>query len=96
MMMDIASLLNHSSDSVDLVEAFCSHDSMLTKVARQAGLKCERWTIDDFDLTTEEGYDQAEARLRELKPGESGFLQNVVRFHSSRMRIKEPRNRLRI
>ena len=68
MMMDIASLLTHSSDGADLIEAFCSHNSMLTKVARQAGLKCERWTVDDFDLATEEGYDQAEARLRELKP----------------------------
>ena len=68
MMMDIASLLTHSSDGTDLIEAFCSHNSMLTKVAQKAGLKCERWTVDDFDLATEEGYDQAEARLRELKP----------------------------
>ena len=68
MMMDIASLLKHGVSGTDLIEAFCSHDSMLTKVAQQAGLKCERWTIDDFDLSTEEGYEQAEARLRELQP----------------------------
>ena len=66
-MLDIACLLNHRGDT-DLIEAFCSHDSMMTKVARQTGMKAERWTIDDYDLSSEKGYLLAEQRLRQLRP----------------------------
>ena len=40
MMTDVAMLLNHQTD-VDLVEAFCSPDSMMTKVAQGAGMTSE-------------------------------------------------------
>ena len=66
--MHIAVLLNHGGGNKDFVDIFCSHESMLTKVAQQAGLKSERWTIDDFDLSTEEGFLRAEKRLRQLQP----------------------------
>ena len=59
---DIALLLDHHGVT-DLVEAFCSPDSMLTKTAQAAGLSCERWTHQDYDLATEEGYLEAEQRL---------------------------------
>ena len=59
LMSDIAYLLNHGDDT-DLVEAFCSSGSMLTKAARQAGMEAERWTIYDYGLSTEKGYTQAE------------------------------------
>ena len=65
--MDVAMLLDHHGDT-DLVEAFCSPDSMLTKTALASGLSCERWTHQDYDLATEEGYLAAEQRLRELRP----------------------------
>ena len=67
MMKDVALLLNYDKD-IDLVEAFCSHDSMLTKVAQLSGMTAERWTLDDFDLATESGFAEAEYRLRELRP----------------------------
>ena len=60
-------LLDHHGET-DLVEAFCSPDSMLTKVALASGLSAERWTHQDYDLSTEEGYLQAEQRLRQLRP----------------------------
>ena len=41
---------------------------MMTHTAQRAGLKAERWTNDDFDLETEDGYQAAERRLRELRP----------------------------
>ena len=67
MMTDVAMLLNHQTDT-DLVEAFCSPDSMMTKVAQGAGMTSERWTASDYDLSTEEGYALAEQRLRILRP----------------------------
>ena len=33
---------------------------MMTQTAQKAGLKAGRWTNDDFDLETEEGYQSAE------------------------------------
>ena len=71
MMKGIALLLNGHSEA-DLVEAFCSFDSMLTKVARLSGMSAERWTID-FDLSTETGLAEAEYRLRELPPPPEDF-----------------------
>ena len=53
---------------MDLIEVFCSTNSMMTQTAQKAGLNAERWTKDDFDLETEEGYQAAEQRLRELRP----------------------------
>ena len=67
LMTDIACALNHRGKT-DLIEAFCSKDSMLTNVARQNGMKAERWTIDDYDLSSEAGYQLAEQRLRQLRP----------------------------
>ena len=66
-MTDIATLLSHHTN-MDLAEAFCSHDSMMTKIAQQSGMTAERWTINDYDLSTESGFAAAEARLRELRP----------------------------
>ena len=63
----MAMLLHHQSGT-DLVEAFCSNDSMMTKIAQQSGMTAERWTVNDYDLSTESGYAEAEARLRELRP----------------------------
>ena len=54
LLKDIALLLDHHGET-DLVEAFCSPDSMLTKVALASGLSAERWTLQDYDLATEEG-----------------------------------------
>ena len=61
-------ILNGTRRKMDLVEAFCSPNSMMTHTAQTAGLNAERWTKDDFDLETEEGYQAAEQRLRELRP----------------------------
>ena len=66
-MTDIAALLSNNTN-LDLVEAFCSSDSMMTKIALQSGMAAERWTINDFDLSTESGFAAAEARLREHQP----------------------------
>ena len=51
MMKDVALLLSQHGDT-DLVEVCCSHDSMLSHVAQSSGMAAERWTIDDFDLST--------------------------------------------
>ena len=67
MMMDIAMLLDHRG-KIDLVETFCPHDSMLTKVALLSGMTAERWMIDDFDLSTESGFAEAAQRLRSIRP----------------------------
>ena len=61
-------LLSGTRRKMDLVEAFCSPNSMMTQPAQRAGLNAERWTKDDFDLETEEGHHAAEQRLRELRP----------------------------
>lgn len=64
---DIAMLLYHHGDT-DLAEAFCFPDSMLTNVALASGLSAERWTHQDYDLSTGDGCFQAEQRLRQLRP----------------------------
>ena len=63
-MMDVAMLLNRCGTD-DLVEALFFRDahSMLTQTARQSGLTAERWTIDDYDLSTEDGFQVALQRL---------------------------------
>ena len=61
-------LLNGTRRKMDLIEVFCSPNSMMTHTAQKAGLNAERWTKDDFDLETEEGYQAAEQRLRKLRP----------------------------
>ena len=66
-MKDAALLLNKHGDT-DLVEVCCSHDSMLTHVAENSGMTAERWTIDDFDMSTELGFEHAEERRRYLRP----------------------------
>ena len=41
MIKDVALLLSYHGD-IELVEAFCSYDSMLTKVAQLSGVTAER------------------------------------------------------
>ena len=52
---DIAMLLKDGKDQMDLVEVFCSPTSNLTKAAQSHGLKAERWTKEDFDLSRPSG-----------------------------------------
>ncbi len=61
-------LLDHTDGQMDLAEALCSPTSMLTQTAQNAGLAAERWTNDDFDLSTTEGHWQAAIRLKVKKP----------------------------
>merc|ERR1711965_664211 len=65
--MDVAMWLNHRGDT-DLAEGFCSDDPTMTKVAQLSGMTAERWTINDYDLSTESGFAQAEQRLRSIRP----------------------------
>ena len=47
---DIAMLMRSHNKNLDLVEAFCSPTSQLTKTPQDANLKAERWTGNEFDL----------------------------------------------
>ena len=51
-----------------MVEVVCSYDSLMTKVAQLAGMTTERWTLNNYDLSTESGYMEVERRERELRP----------------------------
>merc|ERR1711994_606699 len=53
---------------MDLLEVLCAPTSQLTTSARDAGLKAERWTKEDFDLSQPAGWQAAIQRLRELRP----------------------------
>ena len=64
---DIAMLLNHHG-MTDLVAVSWTPNSGLAGIASAAGLITERWTKEDYDLSTEQGYIQAEQRLRSLRP----------------------------
>ena len=66
-MMTDAAMLSHRGDT-DLIEACCTRDSMLSKVAQPAGVATERWTISDYGLSTESGYAAVEQRLRSVRP----------------------------
>ena len=61
-------LIHNPEEQLDLLEVFCSPSSTMTQTANNSGLKAERWTIDEFDLSRESGYFQAACWLRELKP----------------------------
>ena len=61
-------LLKDGKDQMDLVEVFCSPTSSLTKAAQSHGLKAERWTKEDFDLSRPSGCQLAMDRLRQLRP----------------------------
>ena len=61
-------LVHNKEKHMDLVEVFCSPNSQLTTSAQGAGLKAERWTKEDFDLSKPSGCQAAMQRLRELKP----------------------------
>ena len=61
-------LLGNKNGPTDLVEVFYSPTSMLTQTAQNAGLVAERWTNDDFDLSTTLGYQLAAIRLKVKKP----------------------------
>ena len=62
-------MLVHNKDKhMDLLEVFCEQTSQLTTSARGAGLKAERWTKEDFDLSQPAGCQAAMKRLRELRP----------------------------
>ncbi len=67
MMTDIAMLLNYHGN-IDLIETSCSHNTLLTQVARLNGMTTERWKMDDYDLSTDSGLAEAEQRLRSLRP----------------------------
>ena len=58
----------HGKEQTDLVEVLCSPTSTLTKTAQSHGLKAERWTKEDFDLSRPSGCQLAMERLRHLKP----------------------------
>ena len=61
-------LVHNKEKHMDLVEVFCSPNSQLTTSAQGAGLKAERWTKEDFDLSKPSGCQAAMQRLRELRP----------------------------
>ena len=62
-------MLVHNKDKhMDLIEVFCEPTSQLTTSAQGAGLKAERWTKEDFDLSQPAGCQAAMQRLRELRP----------------------------
>ena len=61
-------LLKDGKEQTDLVEVFCSPTSTLTKTAQSHGLKAERWTKEDFDLSRPSGCQLAMERLRQLRP----------------------------
>ena len=65
---DIAMLVHNKDKHMDLVEVFCEPTSQLTTSAQGAGLKAERWTKEDFDLSKPAGCQAAMQRLRELRP----------------------------
>ena len=80
MMTDLVTLLNHRGDT-DLVEAFCSDDPMMTNA--------ERWTVNDYDLSTESGFAQAEQRLRSIRPRRRLVVARVWAFLSDAKRQSE-------
>ena len=61
-------LIKHEQDPLDLLEVFCSPTSTMTQTANKSGLRAERWTKEDFDLSRPSGYIQAARCLKELKP----------------------------
>ena len=65
---DIAMLIKHEQGPLDLLEGFCSPTSTMTQTANKSGLRAERWTKEDFDLSRPSGYIQAARCLKELKP----------------------------
>ena len=56
---DVAMLIRQEQGPLDLLEVFCSPTSMMTKTAKESGLKAERWTKENFDLSRPSGYVQA-------------------------------------
>ena len=71
-------MLVHNKDKhMDLLEVFCEQTSQLTTSARGAGLKAERWTKEDFDLSRPAGCQAAMKRLRELRPKETLALPSM-------------------
>ena len=80
-------LIHNKDEQLDLLEVFCSPSSTMTQTANNSGLKAERWTIDDVDLSRPSGYYQAAYWLRELKPkrlwlspecGPFSIMQNAI------------------
>ena len=65
---DIAMLLKDGKEQLDLLEVFCSPTSTMTSTAQSHGLRSERWTKADFDLSKPSGCKMAMDRLRQLKP----------------------------
>ena len=63
-------LLNvtHVPNSLKLIELCAEPDSRLTETALTMGIQAERWTKDDFDLSTDIGYLRASRRLIEVRP----------------------------
>ena len=64
---DIAYLLQPKRE-VEFIEICCSPNSMLTNIAKRQGVKSERWTINDYNLATTRGFQEAESRLRQCRP----------------------------
>ncbi len=96
-------LLNEDLGELDLVEIFCAPNSMMTRIAAQSGLIAARWTKDDVDLETEEGYQQAKEWLCESRPkrlwlspecGPFSIMQNInQRTPEQRARLYEKRKK---
>ena len=90
---DIAMLLKDGKEQIDLVEAFCSPTLTMTKTAQNVGLKAERWTKKDVDLSKPSGCQLAMERLKELKPKRLWLPQSVDFLRLYKMPTKEHHNR---
>ena len=90
----IAMILGDRASNANLLAVFCYPTSMLTQTAQHSGLTLERFTNDDFDLSTVVGYQQAARRLRELRPNILWFLQGVDLILLCEKPIREILNKL--
>ena len=84
---DIAMLISNEDEQLDLLEVFCSPTSTMTQTANNSGLKAERWTKEDFDLSRPPGYMQAAYFWGSWSQNASGCRQSVDRFQSCKMPI---------
>ena len=82
-------MLVHNKDKhMDLLEVFCEPTSQLTTSAKGAGLKAERWTKEDFDLSQPAGRQAAMKRLRELRPKRLWLSEHHQHIFHNRRRIQ--------
>ena len=65
---DLPHLTQVPVSNLKLIEVCAEPDSRLTETALRKGMSAERWTRDDFDLSTQVGYLRASRRLLEDRP----------------------------